>query len=400
MKKILFVVNTMGQAGAETALVEVLKKLEGCGHEVFLYVLMGQGEMIGQLPPGVRLLNRDFSAMSVLSGAGRRRMARTVARAFLRNGGYWRKLHYLAKIFTAMVRDKRIRISKLLWRIVSDGTVRFDTVFDGAVAWLEGGSAYYVADHVRARKKTAFIHIDYKNAGYTREMDRDCWREFDQIFAVSGEVREHFAEFYPEYACKTGILYNMVDEEGIRKRAAEPGGFRDAYDGIRLVSVGRLSWQKGYDIAVEAMKLLKDSGYKARWYVLGEGDQRGSLEKRIRTLGLKEDFILLGASKNPYPYYVQADIYVHTARFEGRSIAVQEARILGCAIVATDCSGNREEITDKKDGILCGISARAVADGVAALIDDGDMRARLGREAAAKGLPAGKKTKELTDIFL
>ena len=400
MKKLLFVINTMGQAGAETALLEVLKKLEGCGHEVFLYVLMGQGEMMGQLPSEVRLLNRNFSTMSVLSGAGRRRMARTVCRAFFRNGGCWRKLCCLAKVFASMARGGRIRISKLLWRIVSDGTVRFDTTFDGAVAWLEGGSAYYVAEHVKAVKKTAFIHIDYENAGYTREMDRDCWREFDQIFAVSGEVREHFLEFYPAYRYKTGILYNMLDEERIRKRAGEPGGFTDAYDGMRLVSVGRLSWQKGYDIAVEAMKLLKDSGYRLRWYVLGEGDQRGRLEKKKRALGLKEDFILLGALENPYPYYVQGDIYVHTARFEGRSIAVQEARILGCAIVATDCSGNREEITHGKDGILCGLSARAVADAVAALIDDDERRMALGREAGKTRLPEGKRTEELTDIFL
>ena len=48
MKKILFTVNTLGRAGAETALLELLRRLEGCGYEISLYVIMGQGEMVGR----------------------------------------------------------------------------------------------------------------------------------------------------------------------------------------------------------------------------------------------------------------------------------------------------------------------------------------------------------------
>ena len=59
------------------------------------------------------------------------------------------------------------------------------------------------------------------------------------------------------------------------------------------------------------MKIIKDSGCKARWYVLGEGSEREMLEKKIAQLGLQKDFLLLGAVENPYPYYVQTDIYVH-----------------------------------------------------------------------------------------
>ena len=72
MKKILFVINTMGRAGAETALIELLKKLNGPGWDISLYVIMGQGEMISQLPGGVRLLNTQFCDQSVLSKEGRR----------------------------------------------------------------------------------------------------------------------------------------------------------------------------------------------------------------------------------------------------------------------------------------------------------------------------------------
>ena len=85
-KKILFVINTMGRAGAETALLELLKALAGQDLELSLYVILGQGEMIEKLPSGVRLLNRKFDTRSVLSREGKLGMAGTVCKAFFRNG--------------------------------------------------------------------------------------------------------------------------------------------------------------------------------------------------------------------------------------------------------------------------------------------------------------------------
>ena len=70
-----------------------------------------------------------------------------------------------------MRKEGRLMPDKLLWRAISDGARRFPEEYDLAVAFLEGGSAYYVADHVRAKKKAAFIHIDYQKAGYSRELD-------------------------------------------------------------------------------------------------------------------------------------------------------------------------------------------------------------------------------------
>ena len=68
------------------------------------------------------------------------------------------------------------------------------------------------------------------------------------------------------------------------------------------------------------------------------------LTAQIEQLGLQNAFILVGAVNNPYPYYTQADLYVHATRFEGKSIAIQEAQTLGCPMVVSDCSGNREQV--------------------------------------------------------
>ncbi len=383
MKKVLFVINTLGVGGAERALLELLDTLDGGKYAVDLYVLLGRGQLMNQVPGRVRLLNGADNG-SVLDGPGRRALACTVAASFFRNGDLLGKLGNILLALPAMLRNRRIQLDKLLWRVVADGAVRPEGRYDIAVAWIEGGSAYFVADHVHASRKLAVIHIDYEQSGYTRELDKDCWSQFQRVFVVSEEIREPFLRVYPEYREKLQVLPNLINQKKIRRLARQPGGFSDGWEGPRLLSVGRLTYQKAFDIAIEAMKLLKDAGYKARWYVLGEGEQRGALEKKIAALGLGEEFILLGTVENPYPYYAQSDVYVHATRFEGRSIAIQEAQTLGCAVVVSDTSGNRRQVVPNQDGLLCALTPEDVARTIGVMLSDEGQRKRLGSAARAK----------------
>lgn len=382
-KRILFVINTLGRAGAEVAMLELLNRLSG-RYETDLYVLMGQGELAGRLPENVRLLNRRFSECSVLSGKGRLHMAGTVCRALFSRGTVVRLLPYLVKNLAGMVRQRRILVDKLMWRVLSDGGMRIREEYDLAVAFLEGGSAYYVADHVKAGKKAAFIHIDYGQAGYTRALDRDCYLEYDALFPIAEEIKGCFLQVYPECADRTKVFHNILNRDFIKACAYLKGGFEDGYTGKRILTVGRLTEQKAYPVAVEAMKLLKEAGCSARWYVLGEGEERRNLEQLIAEYGLQEDFILLGAVGNPYPYYRQTDLYVHATRFEGKSIAIQEAQTLGCAIIASDCTGNREQISNDVDGILCELSPKAVMEAVRGLLGDEEKCDRLRKAAVCR----------------
>lgn len=398
MKNLLFVTNTLGVGGAERALLELLDALDGKEYAVDLYVLLGRGEFVRRVPKYVRLLNRKMNSGSVQDSAGRRRMSCSVIASFFRNGAYADKLAGVLRAILPMLRRRRVQLDKLLWRVVSDGSVRPEKEYDVAVAWIEGGSAYFVADHVRARKKIAVIHIDYEQSGYTRALDRNCWAQFQRIFLVSGEIKEPFLRVYPEYRDRVQVLPNLVNQERIRRMAREPGGFTDGYSGMRLLSVGRLTYQKAFDISIDAMKLLKDNGCRARWYVLGEGIQREGLERKISALGLQEDFVLLGAVENPYPYYAQTDIYVHTTRFEGRSIAIQEAQTLGCAVVVSDVSGNRVQVAQDQDGLLCPLEAEAIAKSIEELLHDSARRRRLGQAAMAKQTAGRKAVIELLDF--
>ena len=394
MKKILFVINTLGGAGAETALLELLRSLSPREYEISLFVLLNQGEMVDRLPSHVRLINADFCRESVLGREGKKRLNRYVFRTLFRRGSVFRNLPYLIKNLVSMVRKGKLLPDKLLWRVMSDGAPAPEEFYDLAVAYLEGGSAYFVADHVMAAKKAGFIHIDYGKAGYTRSLDLDCYASFDRIYTVSDEVRRYFLGTYPEYAGKTEIFHNMIDPGRIRERAALPD-----FDRVRILTVGRLTAQKAYETAVEAMKLLKEKGENVRWYVLGEGEERRPLEKKIRQYGLEKDFLLLGAKENPYPYYAQTDLYVHCTRYEGKSIAIQEAQTLGCTILVSDCSGNREQVRDGMDGRMCELSAEGIRDGICELLRDPEACRRYGEEAAKKDLVEREQLERLLGLI-
>lgn len=401
--RILFVINTLGQAGAETALLSLLQTLARekgeARYEISLYVLTGQGEMVSRLPADVRLLNKKYREESVLTAKGRKYLKKTVLKAMFTRATVVKLFPYLVKNTCAMLGKKRLLPDKLLWRVLSDGGMVLPEEYDLAVSYLEGGAAYFVADHVKAAKKAAFIHVDYEKASYTRALDKDCYLAFDKIFTVSDEVREAFLKAYPELPDKTEVFHNILNKGEIVRRAEEGEGFTDGFTGMRLLSVGRLTAQKAFEVSVDAMKRLKDAGKNVRWYVLGEGDQRKKLQEQIDALGLTEDFILYGAVNNPYPFMKQADIYVHASRFEGKSIAIQEAQILGKPMVVSDCSGNREQVCHGKDGLMCGLTPDSLAENIMLLLEDEALRGKLGAAAAKKNADAAEEIQKLLSML-
>lgn len=400
MKKILFVINTMGRAGAETALMELMRRLlQTRDYELSLFAMIPQGEMFDAVPEGVRILNKRYSNGSVLSAKGRLAICLHMLRAFFHRLTGFRMLGYLIKNYRQQKKSGRVQYDKLLWRVLSGGTKPPGEHFDLAVAYLEGASTYYVADRVSADKKAAFVHIDYQRAGYLPMMDRGCYDHMDSIFAVSREALEKFRAVYPQYKDNSFLFRNLLNRGGILKKAEEGEGFTDGFTGYRLVSVGRLHYQKAYDLAVQSLAMLRKDGYNVRWYVLGEGPERSAIEKSIEALGIKEDFVLMGAQSNPYPFIKGADIFVQATRFEGKSIAVEEAQILGKVIVASDCTGNAEQIVSGYDGVLYPLSVENTAHELEKVLDDPALRATLSEHAKEKELDYPEDMDRLLELL-
>lgn len=398
-KKILFVINTLGRGGAETAMLELMRALaQRADCRIDLYVMMGQGDLVGRLPPAVRVLNRSMDGTDVLSAGGRRRLyAHTAAKLLARCSGL-RNLPYIVGNGIRMYRAGSLIPKNLLWKAVSDGSRAPEETYDLAVAFIEGAAAYFVADRVSAAVKVAFVHTDYRKAGYSRWLDHGCYSRYQAIYCVSEDVRSAFLSEYPEHADRTDVFRNIIDPEGIRTRAKEAGGFSDPFAGARIVSLGRLVKEKNYESAVAAARILTERGHSLRWYVFGEGEERAGLEREIRKNGMVGRFILAGAVENPFPYLRQAQIYVQCSKYEGQSVAVREAKVLGLPVVLSRTSGNRGQITDGVDGIFVGQDPASIADGIERLLLDPALCRKLG-EAAAGSEPEPEDVGRLLQLL-
>ena len=131
-----------------------------------------------------------------------------------------------------------------------------------------------------------------------------------------------------------------------------------------VLSVGRLEKVKGFDLAVESASVLKEKGVIFHWYVIGEGSERMNLERMIIERKLGQHFTLLGLKENPYPYIRKAKVFVQSSRYEGKSIAVDEAKILAKPIVLTNFTTAKDQIKNLVNGLIVGMTPEEIAAGI------------------------------------
>ena len=384
MKKILFVINTLGRGGAENALIQLIKNIDKNEYDISLFVVLGQGELIDKIPSNVKILNEDYDSSSVLSKEGKQNLKKNIFRKSFKNAALLKNVFYIIFNLFAMLFKGRIMPDKLLWKTLSDSSPVFDEEYDLAVAYLEGAATYYVKDYVNANKKAAFIHSNYLDAGYTRKLDKSAYVSFDKIFTVSQDARESFLSVYPECMGKTGVFDNIIDKDNILRKAEENGGFEDDFAGKRILTIARLTPPKAVDVSIEACKILIEKKENIKWYVLGDGELRSRLEDLIEKYDLKERFILLGVKDNPYTYLKQSDIYVHASRSEGKSIAIREAQLLEKPMIVSDCKSNLEQVVDEEDALVSKLNPSDLSDKIIRLIHDDALCKKLGENAGKK----------------
>ncbi len=136
---------------------------------------------------------------------------------------------------------------------------------------------------------------------------------------------------------------------------------------FNILSIGRLTRQKGYDIAIDALKILKEKYSDIHWWIIGAGELEEQLKKQVKDNELEEYITFLGLKANPYPYIRGCDLLVQPSRWEGKSVVLDEAKILAKPILATNYSTIKDQLRDKKEGLITDISPNAIAEGIAKL---------------------------------
>lgn len=359
-KSLLFVMNNLTCGGAEKALVSLLQTIDYSKYEVDLYLFKQEGVFLDQVPFEVNLLpepeNYRYFDMSLKKAVienckkGRFLVA-------------WNRI--LAGLVFKTVKIKSVREQKV-WPFLSKVLKPLSKEYDMAIGYLEKTPNYYCIDKVNAKIKIGFIHNDYNMLQMNPQIDRPYFRKFNYIFTISESCKNVLEETFPDLKDKFEVMFNIVSPSTIRKLSLKHVDFNPT--GITLVSVGRLTHQKGFDMAIEACKILLDKGIDVHWYVLGEGEDRIALENSIKVHGLEKRFILLGINENPYPFISKATIYVQPSRFEGKSVAIDEAKILGKPIVVTNFPSIVDQITHLENGYITDMKPDSIAEGINEII--------------------------------
>ena len=367
MKKILFVIPTMRMGGAEKSLVTLLNCMDRQKYKIDLLLFETGGVLQSEIPDDVNIIAADKITQAMILEF------RYYAKNLLREHRYGAFFHRL----WASVISKGGSIDKFGWSYIKNYIPELEQKYDVAISYLEGLTAFYLIDKVNTAKKIGWIHTDMSGRTMSKEEQR-YYEKFNYLISISEICKNVFLELVPSMADRMSVLENMTDVEAIKNKSKKKVEFSNWNENkVQLVTVGRLEQPKGIDLGVCACKILCDGGKEICWHVYGEGSQRESLQKMIEENGLSNSFILEGMVINPYPYMGRADIIVQPSRHEGKSIVLDEAKILEKAIVVTNYTSVADQITDKESGLIVECTPEGIAKGVEKLIDDNVMKVTL-----------------------
>ncbi|WHY00343.1 glycosyltransferase [Neobacillus sp. DY30] len=378
MKKVLFVISALTTGGAEKSLVNLLNLLDYSKFKVDLLLFKHEGEFIKQVPKEVTILsipNTLKYAFKSLDSDGVRKISTLNSGIRRYIGTFYTRYRYKGN----MNKGKQIRWNTFYRNAIKDLPGEYDV----AISYMHGEAMYYVADKVHAKKKITWVHNDYHAAGFDQELDRPYFAKFDRIVSISDECVKIFSDIFTDFADRTVSIPNLTSSSLIKKMALDflPHEYKEVREMDPekpiLLSIGRLSSQKGFDMAIETAKVMQDQNINFIWYIIGQGELKGKLQKQIHDAQVQNKVILLGTRENPYPYCHYCDIVVQPSRYEGKSVVLDEAKILAKPIVVSNYDTVKDQIIGGSEGIIVPLEPHQIAGVIIDLLNNPSKRKQL-----------------------
>lgn len=338
MKKLLFVIPSFGIGGTTVSTLNLISLLDKSKYDVMVMPLLNRGVLKEQYASVPKLKpSLIFESLSVSS---------------------WRLMpNWSRKMFAMVVRfiakNNKIKVIllKVGWRFSLNGEI-FDTI----IACQEQKATTFVTQAPIA-DKVAWVRCEYSRIADRWPHDREIYGRYRSIVCVSEGTYSSFVKLFPEYAHKTFCIHNPQNTDLIKKQGEMPENEpRFLIDRTTIVSVGRLNPVKRFSHIASIAYQLKERGLRFRWYIIGDGAERNTIQKSIKGHHMEDTVIMLGAKTNPHYYIKQADLYICLSESEACPRVVNEAKILGTPTISTDFPTIHEFIEDGKTGIISPLS--------------------------------------------
>ena len=355
MKKILIVNNNFHIGGVQKALISLLWEIKD-KYDVTLLLLYNNGEYKNDVPDGVTVISA---------------------------GGFYRYIG-MTKNDVKTVGDKLGRlffgaISRLFGRRYA---VKFMSIgqktltgYDAAISYLHnssdkafyGGCNDFVLKHVDTKKKITFLHCDFIMCNANTIQNEAQYSKFDTVAACSQGCANTFIKGFPNLKEKVHVVNNCHRFDEILK-AAHEAPVTMSEDKINIVTVSRMSSEKGVERGVSAIAKLGDLKNKIHYYIVGDGARMALVQQEIKQNKLEDTVTLCGLLKNPYGYIASADLLLIPSYSEAAPLVIGEAAFLGIPILSTETSSAKDMIEQTQYGWVCENSEDGIVESLKYLI--------------------------------
>lgn len=348
MKKLLFLIHTLGGGGAERALVNLVNHLNPEKYDITVETMFDDGINAKGLMPHIHYISKKAPCPKGTAQLLKMIPARALFRFFIGKKDYDLLIAYMHGIPVKVISGNK-NTKKIAW--LHNGNPETSTMF---TCWLSENRAFKAYD---------------------------CC---DAIVGVCKSVSDAFSQ-YTHITKKVRVVYNTLDSNRIisLSKSNPPVFFDKQY--INIVTTGRLGKEKGYSRLINVCKKIRDEGNSIKLYIIGSGTEEESLKRQVNNLSMDNTVFFLGFQDNPYQYVDKCDIFVCSSFTEGLSTATLEALILGKAIVSTDVSGAKEILGDNEYGIIVNNSEEGIYSGLKTLLNDRKNLNEYGIKAMKRG---------------
>lgn len=357
MKKIAIIAHKLNMGGTEKSLINLLNIINK-KYDITLYLLKKEGILLNQLPTDIKI--KEIFSSSEMKYIDSIREKKFNIRLF--------------KVIALKLLNK-INMTTF-YKYLSKYSKKYSEIYDWCIDFHGYGyyGSYYAIKYINAANKVTFIHDE--NVTWAFKIKKVI-KKFDYYFCVSNACKKAIKEQLKIEEDKIKICRNIINKENVVSLSNEKQKINYNDNEINLLTIGRLEFQKGYDLLIKIVKILKIKKIKFHWYVIGGG----SLEKKLKAIvndeQLENYITFLGTVENPYPYIKNCDLYVQTSRHEGYGIAIAEARILNKPIVSTNLECVKEQIVDGYNGVLCEFDENIFSNNIINLIKNEKIREYL-----------------------
>lgn len=394
-KRVIIVADSLEIGGIERSLISMLDNFDYDNYQVDLMLYQKSGELLENLDKRVNLLESQNRCKTFgipvkeLIKKGNLLMAsgRIIA-------------NILAKCISKIrnIEDIGYYQTQLMYKFTHFLLKREKQNYDIAIGYVWPHD--YILKKVNSKVKIGWIHTDYSTIDINRKIDEKMWSKLDYIISISDECTRAFEKIYPNLKEKIILVENITSPQFIINKSKEKLelNINDKY--FNIISVGRICYQKGFDIAVQVLAEVHSRGYKnIRWNIIGFGPDEEKIRELIKKYNVEDSFILHGKKVNPYPYIEKCHLYVQPSRYEGKAVTINEAKILGKAIIITNYSTASSQIENMVDGIITELDIDKIADSIINLYKDKELRISLEKNCRNKSYENSKELLKLYEVM-